>query len=117
MRAYAIAHLHHVVMGPAIVEYLKRIDATLEPFGGRYIVHGGDRDVLEGSWSGDLIVIEFPDRDRARSWYASPAYREIVRLRTDHSEGSVIIIHGVPEAHRAVDIRNEHAAGPVEAQA
>lgn len=52
MPAYAVAHMRQVTMGPAIVEYLQRIDATLEPFGGRFIVHGGEFEVLEGTWPG-----------------------------------------------------------------
>ena len=66
MSGYAIGHLRDVIMGPGIVEYLRRIDATLEPFGGRFLIHGGKVDVLEGSWSGDLIVIAFPRVDLAR---------------------------------------------------
>ncbi len=104
MPAYAIGHLHDVAMGPAIVAYLERIDATLEPFGGRFVIHGGTVDVLEGDWTGDLIVIAFPDRDRARAWYASPAYQAILRLRTDNSRGDVVILDGVSEDHRATDI-------------
>lgn len=42
MAAYAVAHMRQVTMGPQIVEYLQRIDATLEPFGGRFLVQGGD---------------------------------------------------------------------------
>ena len=85
MPAYAVAHMRQVAMGQPIVEYLERIDATLVPFGGRFIVHGGDVEVLEGSWPGALIVIEFPDRGQVRAWYDSQAYREIVALRTDNS--------------------------------
>ena len=44
MTAYAIGHLSEVRMGPAIVEYLRRIDATLEPFEGRFIIHGVTRE-------------------------------------------------------------------------
>src|SRR5690606_20770499 len=62
MSAYAIAHLRQVTMGPDIVAYLARIDATLGPFGGGFPIHGGPVDLLEGSWTGDLIAIEFPDR-------------------------------------------------------
>jgi uncharacterized protein (DUF1330 family) len=40
MAGYAIAHLQDVTVGAAIVEYLQRIDATLAPFGGHFIVHG-----------------------------------------------------------------------------
>jgi uncharacterized protein (DUF1330 family) len=104
MPAYAVAHLRNVAMGPEIVEYLRRIDATLEPFGGRFLIHGGDTQVLEGQWSGDLIVLAFPDRDRARAWYDSPAYRDILRLRADNSDGEVILVDGVSEDHKATDI-------------
>jgi hypothetical protein len=50
MPAYAVAHMREVTMGPQIVEYLRRIDATLEPFAGRFLVHGGEVEVLEGAW-------------------------------------------------------------------
>lgn len=104
MAAYAVAHLHAVEMGPAIVEYLRRIDATLVPYDGRYLIHGGRPEVLEEDWSGDLIVIAFPDLDRARAWYGSEAYQAIRALRTDHSKGPVLLIEGVPDEHRGVDI-------------
>jgi uncharacterized protein (DUF1330 family) len=104
MTAYAIARLRNVNMGPEIAEYLRLIDETLEPFRGRFIVHGGSKAVLEGSWPEDLIVIEFPDEDCAHAWYNSPAYRKILRLRTDNSEGDVIIVKGVEDGHCATDI-------------
>jgi uncharacterized protein (DUF1330 family) len=104
MSAYALAHIREITMGPAVVEYLERIDATLAPFGGQFIVHGGGVEILEGTWRGDLIVIQFPDRDHARAWYRSPAYQAIVRLRTTHSDGDCILIDGVSAGHRATDI-------------
>jgi len=67
-------------------------------------VHGGRVDVLEGAWQGNLIVIEFPDRERARAWYASAAYQEILHLRTDNSDGDVILVDGVPASHHATDV-------------
>jgi uncharacterized protein (DUF1330 family) len=104
MPAYAIAHMRRVTLGPAIVEYLERIDATLAPYGGRFIIHGGDFELLEGTWPGALIVIEFPDRAQAAGWYGSPAYREIAPLRTDNSDSDVIVIDGVGAGHRATDV-------------
>ena len=104
MNAYAIAHLRSVNVGPDIVAYLERIDATLAPFGGRFIVHGGPVDVREGEVPGDMIVIEFPDRERATAWYESPAYQEILPLRTNHAEGTAIIVDGVDQDHRATDV-------------
>ncbi|MGF3022849.1 DUF1330 domain-containing protein [Methylobacterium aquaticum] len=102
--AYAVAHLRQVALGPAIATYLARIDATLAPFGGRFLIHGARPEPLEGDVSGDLVVIAFPDRARARAWYESPAYQAILPLRTAHSDGVVVLIDGVPADHRATDI-------------
>ena len=104
MAAYAIAHVRQVTFGQTIEDYLRRIDETLVPFRGRFIVHGGRIEALEGHWTGHLIAIGFPDLDAARAWYRSPAYQAIVRLRTDNSEGDTILVEGVPEGHRATDI-------------
>jgi len=109
MPNYAVAHFRSVTMGPAVVEYLERIDATLHPFGGRFIVHGGNVEVIEGAWPGNIVIIEFPDRARARAWYDSPAYRAILRLRTDNVEGDVIIAEGVPAEYHATDILKKAA--------
>jgi uncharacterized protein (DUF1330 family) len=106
MSAYAIAHLRHVVPGEPIAQYLREIDATLAPFGGKFRIHGGQAEVLEGDWSGDLIMIEFADRQSARAWYASPAYQQILPLRTGASQGDVFFLDGVPDDHRASDVLN-----------
>jgi uncharacterized protein (DUF1330 family) len=104
MPAYAVAHLQDVNVGPDIVEYIRRIDETLAPFGGRFLIHGGPVEVLEGTWQGDLIVIAFPSRDRARAWYDSPAYRGILPLRTGNSKGDTFFIDGVSDDHKATDV-------------
>jgi uncharacterized protein (DUF1330 family) len=104
MTAYAIAHLEQVNMGAAILEYLERIDATLAPYAGRFVVHGGTVDVLEGSFSGDLIVIAFPDTAHARQWYTSPAYQAILPLRTANARGTALLVQGVAPDHKATDV-------------
>jgi uncharacterized protein (DUF1330 family) len=104
MTTYAVAHMREVTVGPAIVEYLQRIDATLAPFGGRFIVHGSEPTVLEGDFPGNLIVIEFPGREQAQGWYDSPAYRAILRLRTENSRGEAVLVDGVGHDHRATDV-------------
>ena len=89
---------------PDIVGYIQSIDATLRPFGGRFRVHGGEAEVLEGDWSGDLVMIEFPDRRSARAWYASPAYQAILPLRLENAAGEVILIDAVLPGHKSVDV-------------
>ena len=104
MTAYAIAHLRKVDFGPGIIEYLRRIDATLKPYDGRFIVHGARVEVLEGQWPGDIVVIAFPDLATARAWYVSPAYQAILALRTDNSQGDVILVPGCAPDHRSTDL-------------
>ena len=102
--AYAIACLHEVDLGPEIVTYLQRIDATLAPFGGRFLVHGAAPEMLEGDDPGTPIVIEFPSLQQARDWYASPAYREILPLRTRNARSTTLLVDGVDADHRATDV-------------
>ncbi|QND56951.1 DUF1330 domain-containing protein [Mesorhizobium huakuii] len=104
MTAYAVAHMRQVAMGPQIVEYLHKIDATLEPFGGRFVVHGGNIEVIENDWPGNLIIIEFPDRHQVRNWYNSPAYQAILALRTGNSQSDVVFVDGVEHPHKATDV-------------
>jgi len=40
----------------------------------------------------------------AAQWYASPAYQEIVALRTENSVGTVFLIDGVDRDHLATDV-------------
>ena len=88
MTAYAIAHLQAVEFNDEIVKYLEEIDATLEPFGGYFIVHGGEPTIAEGEFTGALIVIAFPDKDAAAGWYASDAYQPSSRCaRTTRPAG------------------------------
>ncbi|WP_282203826.1 DUF1330 domain-containing protein [Kitasatospora fiedleri] len=102
MTAYALAQVHAVDFGPDVVAYLRRIDATLDAFGGRFLVHGGAFETLEGRWGElGLILIEFPDYGRARAWHDSPAYQDIVELRTRHMTADVILAEGVPPGYRA----------------
>ncbi|WP_367871351.1 DUF1330 domain-containing protein [Luteolibacter sp. Populi] len=102
MPAYAAAHLRSVQMGEDIVGYLRKVDATLPPFNGRFLTHGKTPEVMDGEWPGHLVLIEFPDLEQARGWYHSPAYQAILPLRTRNSDGSAILVEGVDADYRAV---------------
>ncbi|MFG2972664.1 DUF1330 domain-containing protein [Streptomyces sp. NPDC048331] len=110
MPAYGFAHLRSRRSHSDVVEYLERIQATLDPFSGRFVIHGPPAEVVEGTWPGSMVLIEFPDLAEARAWYGSPAYRTILRLRTDHIEGDLLLIEGVgPNYHPAERARTLRA--------
>ncbi|NYT37093.1 DUF1330 domain-containing protein [Allopusillimonas soli] len=104
MTAYAVAVIRETRFNDEVVGYLQGIDATLAPFSGKYLIHGGPYQPLEGAWSGDLVVIEFPSMEQAQAWYNSDAYAAIRPLRTANTEGDVLLVQGVAEGHKGADI-------------
>ncbi|MER5932492.1 DUF1330 domain-containing protein [Streptomyces sp. NPDC002054] len=95
MPAYGFAHLRSRRNHSDVIEYLECIQATLDPFAGRFVIHGPPAEVVEGNWPGSMVLIEFPSLAEARAWYDSPAYQTILHLRTDHIEGDLLLIEGV----------------------
>jgi len=104
MAAYGVGILRDLKMGPPIVEYLEKIDATLEPYDGHFIVHAGEQEVLEGESPGIIVVIEFPDRERAKAWYESDAYQKILPLRAGNSKSTIFMVDGVDRDHISTDV-------------
>ncbi|MFI2782875.1 DUF1330 domain-containing protein [Streptomyces sp. ALB3] len=99
MPAYAIAHLREAAPHPDIAEYIERLPATLEGYGGTFLVHFEQHEVKEGSWPGSVVLLGFPGIAEARAWWDSPAYQEIAPLRSRHIEGDIILVDGVPEGY------------------
>jgi uncharacterized protein (DUF1330 family) len=101
MTAYAIAQLRKVDQNDEIREYLARIDDTLAPYRGRFLVHGSVPEVMDGDLPGVIVLIEFPDADSARAWYGSPGYQAILPFRVNNSDGGAALLHAVPDGYRA----------------
>ncbi|WP_370972448.1 DUF1330 domain-containing protein [Amycolatopsis sp. cg9] len=100
MTAYGLAHLRPPAeLSEEVFQYLERIQATLDPFGGEFLVHGAPVEVMEGEWPGGLVLIGFPSTAAAHEWYASPAYQAILRLRADHIPGDLVIVEGCGPDH------------------
>ncbi len=94
MAAYVIADID--VHDPETYRsYTELVPGTLEPFGGRFVVRGGNFEVLEGEWQPHrLVVIEFPSVEQARQWYASDDYAAAVAVRKSASDGNIVLIQG-----------------------
>lgn len=83
MPAYVVAG-NQVTDAEIMGEYSKLVPATLEPFGGKFVIRGGQFDLVEGVWTTPrLVVIEFPSREHAQNWYDSDAYQAIIQMRFD----------------------------------
>ncbi|MFI5047364.1 MAG: DUF1330 domain-containing protein [Acidimicrobiia bacterium] len=95
MAAYVLVDVE--VTDPARYDdYRPLAAASVEQYGGRYVVRGGASEVLEGERvPGRLVVLEFPDADSARTWYDSPEYRAARAVRDGAATGSFILVDGV----------------------
>lgn len=99
MAAYIIAEVN-VQDEAGFDEYRKLVPATLEKFGGRYVVRGGKTEVLEGDWTPKrIVVLEFPDFNRARDWWASEEYRVPKSMRQRVAMTNLVVVDGyIPPA-------------------
>jgi uncharacterized protein (DUF1330 family) len=94
MPAYVIADID-VHDAETYRSYTALVPGTLEPFGGRFVVRGGEFEVLEGAWQPHrLVVLEFPSVERARQWYASDEYAAATAIRKRASAGSIVLVAG-----------------------
>ncbi|MCS0634565.1 DUF1330 domain-containing protein [Streptomyces sp. LP05-1] len=103
MPAYALGNLRPPAgtdVPEEVLTYMERVQATLGPFGGTFLVHGApEREVREGAWPSVLVIIGFPSLDAARAWYDSEAYQALIPLRTRHMAGDVLLVDGLPPGY------------------
>jgi uncharacterized protein (DUF1330 family) len=72
MAAYVIGDIE-VTDPAAFLEYRNRLGATLEQYGGRFVIRGGRVNSMEGDWQPHrLLMLEFPSFEQAERWYNSP---------------------------------------------
>ena len=94
MKAYVIA-TETVNDEVTFAKYRAEVPRTVEPFGGKFIVRGGDFTVLEGEWKHPrLVIIEFPSRKAAEDWYKSAEYQKVISLRLKSTVGNLVIVDG-----------------------
>jgi uncharacterized protein (DUF1330 family) len=82
MTAYAISEVE-VLDEARAQRYRELAEASIAQYGGRYLVRGPWPQVPEGEWPLDerVIIVEFPNLERRREWYASPEYAEALNVR------------------------------------
>jgi uncharacterized protein (DUF1330 family) len=77
-------------------EYKKLAGATVEKYGGKYIVRGGAAETLEGDWQPKRIVIlQFENVQKAKEWLNCPEYREPRKMRHRTAKTRMIVVEGL----------------------
>jgi uncharacterized protein (DUF1330 family) len=94
MRAYVIAEIE-ITNPEGYKAYAALVPATIEQFGGRFLVRGGKAETLEGDWpERRRVVIEFPSVEAAKKWWDSPEYAKPKALRRANSNGRLLLLEG-----------------------
>jgi len=75
--------------------YKKLTPASIEAYGGKFIVRGGKTETLEGNWpTGRIVVLEFPSIERAKEWWASDEYAPAKAIRQANAYTKMILVEG-----------------------
>ncbi len=76
-------------------KYAQQTAATLERYGGKFLVRGGQPETLEGDWKTKrIVIIEFPSVEQAKAWYDSPEYSAIKGIRQRSAISNILLVHG-----------------------
>jgi uncharacterized protein (DUF1330 family) len=98
MAAYCIFDIIQVHDEQKMAEYREGVTATVDQFGGRYIVVGGAVDLVEGTYKPVFpVVIEFPSLAQAHRWYESEAYAGLRALRLAITTSSAYFVTSLGE--------------------
>jgi uncharacterized protein (DUF1330 family) len=95
MSAYIVVQVE--VSDPAgYDDYKNMVPPSMAPYGGKFVVRGGNCETLEGEWRPKrLVILEFPSVAKAKAWWASDEYRDAKALRQRTAKTEMIVVEGL----------------------
>lgn len=94
MPAYIIAQIN-VTNPDKYQEYARLAGPANAKYGGRFLVRGGAKTVLEGSIPYSRIVVtEFPDVEAAKRFYHSVEYQAAREKRLGAADFHMMVVEG-----------------------
>ena len=95
MAAYVIADVN--VTNPELFKkYSEQVPATVEQYGGKYLIRGGEVEKAEGDWGPTrVVVIEFENMSMLHKWYSSHEYSGPLRIRQQSADTNVLFLEGI----------------------
>ncbi|MFZ6768294.1 DUF1330 domain-containing protein [Undibacterium sp. Di26W] len=101
-KAYVVAEIQ-VTRPEPYAEYRVLSTASVDRYGGQFLVRGGTRLQKEGGddqhnegWR--TVLVEFPSLAQAQLWYDSVEYGKAKAIRQANSIGRLFIVEGVAAA-------------------
>lgn len=79
-------------------EYFAKIPLVVSDNQGKFLVRGGDPEHLEGDNTipDAAFIIEFPDREHARTFWNSDAFQALAVLRRTGSALNALLVDKLP---------------------
>lgn len=79
----------------AYARYREQVPATVQKYGGEFVVRGGKWETLEGGdWLPRIVVLRFPSVEQARAWYDSQEYAGPKAMRIAASHSRLVLVEG-----------------------
>ena len=92
-KGYIIGHIS-VTDPEGYPEYVRRDTPILEKHGAKFVVRGGQQEVMEGEVGLRTVVIEFDSFAAAKAAYDDPDYQEVADIRRRCAESAIWIVEG-----------------------
>ena len=95
MATYIIVDLN-VTDPEKFAKYRDLVPPLIEAHGGKYIVRGGEFEVLEGEWKPNrVVVLEFDSTADAKKFWDSDDYQPVKQIRLESADSNIIMVEGV----------------------
>ncbi|BCH21813.1 class I SAM-dependent methyltransferase [Mesorhizobium sp. L-8-3] len=115
MAAYCFFDVREITDQAKVDQYLTGVFATVEQYGGRYLVLGGKSNLVEGDWQPVYpVIVEFSDREQAQRWYWSREYEPLKALRLAGTRSNAVFLEGVIPRADAATIERRESKSPAE---
>jgi uncharacterized protein (DUF1330 family) len=75
--------------------YVQRNTPVVKEHGGRFLARGGKTVAMDGDPPKRIVIIAWENEDKAREWYTSAAYKEIMPIRDKAAKFRGFIVEGV----------------------
>src|SRR3984893_8932467 len=76
-------------------KYIAQIRAFIAKPSGNYIVQGVQPTHIEGDWKPErLVIIEFPERDKAEAFLGDPEIQGLFKVRHDTTTSKLVLADG-----------------------
>ncbi len=96
MATYMIFIREGAIVDPEAMAAYKSSNRDGPPTPGlKPLVVYGALETLEGDPADGVVIVEFPDKQSAESWYYSPAYQAAAKLRQQAAPYRCLMVEGL----------------------